>query len=134
MKTTIRTLCIALCITLGASASALADRGRDYGHRDYRPAPQHYGERHHHGSRHNHGHRDHYSRSWVGPAAALAITGLAVGAVASQYYSPRPVYVAPVQPAYVAPPANYWHYCASAGQYHPYVQYCPEPWQIVYPR
>ena len=125
MKTTIRTLCIALGIVLGASASApaFADRGH---HRGYDAPPA----RPHHGG-HPHGHHGH---GWGAPAVLLAITGLAAGIAAATYYSPpqREVY-APPPPAYPAPAEGYWHYCASAGQYYPYVRYCEEGWQTVYP-
>ena len=72
MKTTITSLCIALALTLGASSPALADRG----HRDH---DRYYGNRHDYGPpRHYQQHRE-YRRSWVGPAAVLAITGIAAG-------------------------------------------------------
>ncbi|MBL0352468.1 MAG: hypothetical protein WBJ68_06225 [Candidatus Dechloromonas phosphoritropha] len=128
MKTTIISLCGALCIALGTSSPALADNGHDrsyyrpvprqYGHGDYRPAPPRY----------DHDHRRGYG--WAGPAALLAITGIAAGIAASTYYAPAPAYVSP-QPAYVAPAAGYWNYCGSAGQYYPNVDYCPEGWQPV---
>ena len=98
MKTTIISLCGALCIALGTSSPALADNGHDrsyyrpaprqYGHGDYRPAPPRY----------DHDHRRGYG--WAGPAALLAITGIAAGIAASTYYAPAPAYVSP-QPAYV---------------------------------
>lgn len=126
MKTTTSSICLALCLALGVSTPALADRGHDRGY--YRPAP-HY---HHHGDRHYRGY------GWAAPAAVLAITGIAAGIAAANYYAPEPAYVAP-QPVYVAPPraiysaplAGYWNYCGSAGQYYPYVNYCPEGWQPV---
>ena len=123
MKTTITSLSIALCLALGAATPALADRGHDRGY--YRPAPPRY----------DHGHRRGYG--WAGPAALLAITGIAAGIAASTYYAPAPAYVEP-QPVYVAPrpvyggpTAGYWNYCGSAGQYYPNVEYCPEGWQPV---
>ena len=135
MKTTIIPLCGALCIALAASSPALADHGHDRGY--YRPAPRHYD----HGDyrpappRYDHGHRRGYG--WAGPAALLAITGIAAGIAASTYYAPAPAYVEP-QPVYVAPrpvysepTAGYWNYCGSAGQYYPNVEYCPEGWQPV---
>lgn len=70
----------------------------------------------------------------LGPAAVLAITGLAIGAAA---YNSRPAeptyYVAP--PRSVEPPmeTGYWYYCGSSGQYYPYTRYCPEGWQAVLP-
>lgn len=128
MKTTITSLCIALALTLGASSPALADRG----HRDH---DRYYGNRHDYGPpRHYQQHRE-YRRSWVGPAAVLAIAGIAAGVAASTWYAPpaQRVYVAPPAPGYPAPAADYWHYCASAGQYYPNVRYCQEGWQPVYP-
>src|SRR5574343_109715 len=114
----ISALCIAATLALTAATSAQADWGRHGGYDGYRD----YGYRHH-----RHGGSD-----WVGPAAVLAITGLAVGAaIASQnYYTPAPVYSAPPRPM---PPAGYdtWYYCGSSGQYYPYTNACPEGWQGV---
>jgi hypothetical protein len=127
MKTTISSISIALCLALAVSTPALADRGhhRD-GHRAYYvPAPAQ-----HHGYRRDYG--------WAVPAAVLAITGIAAGIAASNYYVPEAVYVAPrplevvpAQPVYSAPAAGYWNYCESAGQYYPYVSDCREGWQPV---
>lgn len=109
------TLCVTAILALTATASAQADWYRHGGYRDY-------------------GHHHHYrgGSDWIGPAAVLAITGLAVGAaVASQnYYTPAPVYSAPPRPM---PPAGYdtWYYCGSSGQYYPYTNACPEGWQAV---
>lgn len=114
-----------LSATLIASGigSAQADWGRgDWGrYRDYdRPA-------------HHHHHRD--GRNWIGPAAVLAITGLALGAAAynNSYATPAPAYVEPATPVYAAPPANgsVWYYCGSSDQYYPYTRACPEGWQAV---
>ncbi|MCM8594983.1 hypothetical protein [Accumulibacter sp.] len=132
MKTTARSLCIGLSLALGTATPALADRGHHHGYYGpvqpyahhggdfrparpyaYYPAPQ-------------------YKRSWVGPAAVLAIAGIATGvAIASATPAPRPVVVAPAPVPYVAPPAGFWQYCASAASYYPYVPYCPEGWQLV---
>lgn len=106
-----------LSATLAATGigTAQADWGR---HRDFRPP----GHSHHH---HRHQHRE--GRNWIGPAAVLAITGLAIGAAAygNAYAEPAPVYT--------APPARggAWYYCGSSGQYYPYTQFCPEGWQAV---
>ena len=135
MKTTIIPLCSAICIALGISSPALADHGHDRGY--YRPGPQHYGRGDYRPAppRYDHGHRRGYG--WVGPAAILAITGIAAGIAASNYYAPAPAYVAPQpvyvapRPVYAAPAAGYWNYCGSAGQYYPNVDYCPEGWQPV---
>lgn len=113
------TLCIAAALALTTASAAQADRGRHGGYRDY-------GHHHHH-----HHHRG--GSGWVGPAAVLAITGLAIGAaVASQNYyaTPAPVYSAPPRPM---PPVEYdtWYYCGSSGQYYPYTNACPEGWQAV---
>ena len=118
-------LCLAALLTLGASTSALADRGRHEGYR-------------HHNHHNHHQHNSHHYRSgsnWAGPAALLAITGLAVGAAAysSQVHS-TPVYVAPPpRPVQVLPDSGNWYYCGSSGQYYPYVRHCPEGWQEVMP-
>ena len=110
----ISALCLAMTLVLGGASTAYADRGHHY---DHRPS-------HHH--RH-HGHR----ADWVGPAALLAITGLAIGAVAYGQ-SAAPVYTAPPRP--MPPPNNgNWYYCNSSGQYYPYVRHCPEGWQAVMP-
>jgi hypothetical protein len=113
MKTTISSLCIALVLTLGASNIALADhnyRGGYY-NGNYGGPPRH------------HYHDGGYSRGsgWAGPAAVLAIAGIAAGIAASTYYSPppppvyvqqpqQPVYIEAPQPAYVAPQPGYWRY------------------------
>jgi hypothetical protein len=133
MKTTINSISLALCLALGVSSPALADRGHDRGY--YRPAPSHYNHGHHRPAPPRHGHH-HRGYGWAGPAAVLAITGIAAGIAASNYYAPAPapVYVAPPQPVYSAPLAGYWNYCGSAGQYYPNVNYCPEGWQPVAPR
>lgn len=55
------------------------------------------------------------------------------------YYYPQPVYPYPdpfVPGTVVYGPAGsgpYWYYCESAGQYYPYVTYCPEGWVAVVP-
>lgn len=115
-------LCLAISLALGTAGTAQADWGR------------HDGYRHHH-QEYRHGGSD-----WVGPAALLAITGLAIGAAAYSQASAAPAYQAPV---YVAPPppvpvqvpleSGNWYYCGSSGQYYPYVRYCPEGWQAVMP-
>jgi len=132
VNTTSTSLCIALA--LGASTPALADHGAYRGdyrgdYRGYPPRSEYYD--HHRGQSRGYG--------WVAPVAVLAIAGIAAGVAASNYYAPRPVYVAPPrpiyvappQPVYVAPPSAYWNYCRSAGQYYPNVGYCPEGWQLV---
>lgn len=116
MKKTIA-IFLAFSLALSAAGTAQADWGR---HGGYRPPP-----RHHH----------HHDRSdWVGPAAVLAITGLAIGAAA---YSNRPAeptyYVAPPRSAEPPPETGNWYYCESSGQYYPYTRYCPEGWQAVMP-
>ena len=100
MKTTITSLCLVLSLGLGFSKPALADRGgyEGGGYRGgyYAPAAQ---QRHHnHGGYYGGGSYRGYG--WVGPAAALALTGIAVGVAASNYYSPPPVYVAQPQVVY----------------------------------
>ena len=116
----ITALCVAVSLTLGSIGSAQADWGRHGGHGGHRP---HYGG----------GYRG--GPGWVGPAAILAITGLAIGAAAySQSVRAAPIYVEP-QRAYQPPPpdSGNWYYCNSAGQYYPYIQNCPEGWQSVMP-
>ncbi len=117
----IATLCIAASLALSATTSAHADWGRHYG--DFRP-PMHH---HYRGG-----------SGWVGPAAVLAIAGMAIGAAAysNAYAAPAPVYAAPAYvppPVYSAPPArgDIWYYCGSSGQYYPYTNACPEGWQAV---
>ena len=58
--------------------------------------------------------------NWAGPAAVLAIAGIAAGVAAASYYAPppqpvyvqpqEPVYIEAPQPVYVAPPRGYWRY------------------------
>jgi len=116
---------LAICLALGTAGTAQADRGRHDGYRQ-----------HHHGHHHQHGHR--HGTNWAGPAAILAITGLAIGAAAYNQAYAAPAYVAP---AYNPPPravqapaeSGTWYYCGSSGQYYPYVRYCDEGWQSVMP-
>ncbi|MBS1144368.1 MAG: hypothetical protein H6R14_1774 [Proteobacteria bacterium] len=113
----IAALLVAATLALTGATSAQAEWGHRHGGHGY-------GHHGHHGHRGGHG--------WVGPAAVLAITGLAIGAaVASQHsYAPAPVYSAPPRPM---PSADYgtWYYCGSSGQYYPYTNACPEGWQAV---
>lgn len=46
-----------------------------------------------------------------------------------------PVYIQQAPPAAVNQqnPANYWHYCTNPEGYYPYVQECPDGWQLVEP-
>ncbi len=118
MKKPVSTLCIAATLAMSFNSSAQADWGRhDRGYRDYQPM--------------HHQHRG--GSGWVGPAAILAIAGLAIGsAVASQsYYAPAPVYSAP--PPRPMPSPNYgtWYYCGSSDMYYPNTNACPEGWQAV---
>jgi len=125
MKTTITCISLALGLTLGFSSTAFADHRHHRG--DYRGPSRadyrggHYGPRTYPAYRHDRP----YRQSWVGPAAALAIAGVAVGVAASTYYAPppvivtpppvyvpppRPVYVVPAPLPYPPPPARYWGY------------------------
>ena len=99
----------------GTSSTSIAGR-----HGSQYDAPRHYS---HHAQ---HGHRK--GNDWVAPLVVLGITAAAIGAMARQPPALPPAYS-------VTPPVfpNLWYYCASAGQYHPYVQYCPEGWQRVVP-
>lgn len=120
---------LAISLALGCVGSAQADRGRydrpAYGGHDHR--------QNHHGHRSHHGHRG----SWVGPAALLAITGLAIGATAYAASAPpvyqAPVYAPPPRPVEVVPQAGNWYFCGSSGEYYPHIRYCPEGWQVVMP-
>jgi hypothetical protein len=114
-------LCLAVSLALGSAGTAQADWGGRHGDHD--------------GYRHEYRHDRDYrgGRDWVGPAAILAITGLAIGAAAYSQQRPEPVYVAPPPPVRVQPTSGNWYYCNSAGQYYPYVEYCPEGWQQVMP-
>lgn len=106
----------ALLLSATLAATGIGTAQADWGHhRDFRP-PEHF---HHH-------HRE-GGRNWIGPAAVLAITGLAIGAAAygNAYAQPAPVYAAP------PPSGGVWYYCGSSGQYFPYTQACPEGWQAV---
>ena len=109
----IAALFVAATVAISVTTPAQADWGRHGygGYGGFRP-PMH----HHHGG-----------PGWVGPAAVLAITGLALGAAAYSRAAPPPA------PVYTAPPPNagVWYYCGSSGQYYPYTNACPEGWQAV---
>ena len=125
-KTT--TLCLVISLMLGTGATAQADWGRRDGYN--RPHQQDYGRHYDHGYR--------SSRGWGGPAALLAITGLAIGAAVYSQANAAPVYAAPVyipppRQVEAAPASGNWYYCGSSGQYYPYVRYCDEGWQSVMP-
>lgn len=107
----IAVLCLAATITMIANTPALADWGHRHGG--------------HRGPSHHQGHRG--GGNWIGPAAVLAIAGLAIGATAYNraYAEPAPVYTAP------PPNPGVWYYCGSSGQYYPYTNICPEGWQAV---
>lgn len=111
-------LLLTVSLAVATTGNALADRG------------------YHHGGHRHHYQQDHrQAPNWIGPAAILAITGLAIGAAAySHQVQAAPTYAMP-QPAYQPPPpdSGNWYYCGSAGQYYPYVRGCPEGWQAVMP-
>lgn len=114
--------CLSISLALAFTGTAQADWGQ---HRGYRSPPP---AKHHH-----HGHHQSHGQNWVGPAAILAITGLAIGAAYSQANA-APIYSAPPRPLPAPPPAaESWYYCGSSGQYYPYVRHCPEGWQAVMP-
>jgi hypothetical protein len=116
---------VALSLALGSIGTAQADWGRHEGYRpDYRDRYEH--------------HEHHRGGGWVGPAALLAITGLAIGAAAYSQAAPAvaysaPVYSPPPRPVQVMPESGSWYYCESSGQYYPYTRACPEGWQAVMP-
>lgn len=114
-------LSLAISLTLLTAGTAQADWGGR--HDDYRPRSQEY--RHHHA----------YDRgsSWAGPAALLAITGLAIGAVAYNQANATPAYVMQPRPVQPPPDSGSWYFCESSGQYYPYTRFCPEGWQAVMP-
>lgn len=122
MKTS-TALCLALSVAIGTSSTAQADWGRHDEHRSNRH------ERHHK----NHDHDYRQRSNWVGPAAILAITGLAIGAAAYSQANAAPAYIAPPQPVQPPPDSGNWYYCDSSGQYYPYVRHCPEGWLPVMP-
>ena len=106
------TILISAVLSLSSIGAAQAHDGERF----FRP-PMPYYEHHHH-----------HDRGWIGPAAVLAITGLAIGTTIYQRsYAPPP------QVIYTAPPPNpnIWYYCGSSGQYYPYTNACPEGWQAV---
>ena len=134
MKNILKSLTVGL-LAVAVVSSAFAD-----GRRGYYPHGQHRG----YDNRHN-------SSDWVAPLLFLGLAGAVIGAAASQQTAPppQPMYVSPpvvyeqTAPVYVAPPApiaqpqpdpaNAWYFCRSVGQYYPYVQNCPEGWQLVSP-
>lgn len=117
MKKLFRTV-IAAALVGCLAGNALADGG----YRHYNPPPR-YEHKRDHGS------------DWVGPAIALGIIGLAVGAALSDPTPSTTAYTAVPAPTPAPPavPANAQYFCRSVGQYYPNTQYCPEGWQLVYP-
>lgn len=119
-----------LILLLAAGFCAPVHAGRydeGYGRRDHQS---------HNPSRHHH----HHHRHWSGVAAAVLVGGV-IGAGLYQNAYPQPVVVIPpprpviVQPpVYAAPAPEVWYYCASAGQYYPYVRHCREGWLPVAPQ
>jgi hypothetical protein len=113
-------------VLLASSLPALADsRGRDHDRGFQRDRYERYDHRgryndHYRGQRHNHGN------------AVLGVlgAGLVLGAIAlaAEPYRPPP---APVVVVPARPSAGVWHYCASAGTYYPYTEFCPEGWRAV---
>ncbi len=120
----------------GAWGYSAGARGHGDGNRysqDHRP---HYRPEY----RQEHRHRRDRDGDWVGPAIALGIVGLALGAAFSEPERAAPAYAPPryaPPPAYVpAPPpapAAARYYCASAGLFYPDTAYCPEGWQLARP-
>ncbi|MCE1238333.1 MAG: hypothetical protein LWW83_00195 [Azonexaceae bacterium] len=111
------------------AGNAIAGPGYHGEHRGYGPGP-YYGppsyQRHYAPPPHHH-------NRWIGPAAVLAIGGLALGAaIAASPPPPAPqvIYTAPPPPQ----PLGSWYFCRSSGQYYPYTQACPEGWVAVAPR
>jgi hypothetical protein len=92
------------------------------------------------GGYHGHGHYGH------GHSSFGVVVGVPWGPwpYSSPYYYPPypPVVIERAPPVYVeqaAPPpqtaqAGYWHYCAAAKAYYPYVNECPGGWQRVAPQ
>lgn len=125
MRRLCSTLLVAGLIAAGTSSNALAHPGGPHFAPPLPPAPPMY-RHHHHGPR-------------IGPAIALGLGGLAIGAaIAGQapvYVAPQPapVYVAPPPVAvYGGPPPNVIarYYCPPYGQYFPFVRQCPGGWLI----
>ena len=127
-KTTSLLVVATLGIALVGNAQA---RDRDDRRHGYDHRPPHYQKFKHHHRHHAPRviHRHH--RDWVGPAALIALTGVAIGAAVSHLPpAPRVTYTyAPPPPA-----SGNWYYCGSSGQYYPYTNACPEGWQVVAPR
>lgn len=141
MRITPKAVAAAVLIT-AISSNALADGWRGHGPR-FEPR---YQSEHWHGS------------DWVAPLIVLGVAGAMLSAAASQpsappvSYAQPPVVYAQPQVSYAAPPVSYAplpvtmpapapapmpvdvaYFCRSSGQFHPYVQYCPEGWQLVAP-
>jgi hypothetical protein len=110
---------------LASSLPALAD-SRDRGHgRGFHPERYERYERFDHRG-HHHRHHRHHGNAALGVLGA----GLVLGAIAlaAEPYRPAP---APVVVVPVRPSAGVWNYCASSGNYYPYVEYCPEGWRAI---
>ncbi|PKO85503.1 MAG: hypothetical protein CVU18_19830 [Betaproteobacteria bacterium HGW-Betaproteobacteria-12] len=120
-----KTANLLVAATLGISlvGNAQARDDRRHGH-DHRPPHFQKFKHHHHHAPRVIRHRDH---DWIGPAALIALTGVAIGAAVHYQTPPSPAYSAP-------PPSGNWYYCGSSGQYYPYTNACPEGWQAVPPR
>jgi hypothetical protein len=79
------------------------------------------------GAHAGHGHHFHHG-------GARVFVGAGFVAWPAAYYWPGyyypPAYYAP---AAVMPAPQYWYYCAAAAAYYPYVQSCPDGWELVLP-
>jgi hypothetical protein len=110
-------------LLLASSLPAWAD-SRDRGHgRGFQPERYERYERHGHHNRHHHHNR--HDAVWGVLGAGLVLGAIAL---AAEPYRPPP---APVVVVPVRPSAGVWNYCASSGNYYPYVEYCPEGWRAV---
>lgn len=136
MKTIARSL---IALTLATSLPLDTFAGDGWHSHRYDDRPRH-DSRYRYDGHYRHERRHDRGSEWLGPAIALGVVGLALGAALSEPERPvREVRPVPVYPpaAYAPmpppPPANAQYYCSSAGRYYPSTPYCPEGWQLVQP-
>lgn len=117
MKRSMNTLVVAVMLA-ALSCNVIAQGTRS-------PPPSYSHRYHGGGGNYHHG-------DWVGALLFLGLLATLMNSAeppppANTYVLPPVTEPRPRQSA----PVGVWYYCASMGQYYPYVRSCPEPWETV---